>query len=54
MTVQYIGNLEHNEVIRIGLGETRIVAANSPEVLAWIAAGNEITPYPTPVPPESE
>lgn len=50
MTVQYIGSLEQDEVMRVGLGETCIVPSNSPEVLAWIAAGNEITAYPTPEP----
>lgn len=48
MTVQYIGSIENEEVMRVGLGETCLVPSNSPEVLSWIANGNEITPI---VPP---
>jgi hypothetical protein len=44
MTVQYIGSLDNKEVMRVGLGETRIVLSDSEEVRAFLAAGNEITP----------
>ena len=44
MTVHYIGSLENKEIMRVGLGDTCIVATNSEEVKSFLANGGEITP----------
>ena len=44
MTVQYIGSLENKEIMRVGLGDTCIVATDSEEVKSFLANGGEITP----------